>query len=199
MKATNGKIIVRVDKAQKNTMTIGGIQVSLALKYETNNREKAPVIAEVISDGECVRQGDFILCHHNHFSGKQYHLQNDLYSIPANHTIFAILQPSGELSPVYGNVLAAKVEIETPLPVPPEQREHYKDRGLILNGGWTEFKPGDLVFTRPSAIYEIVFIFGEVERRVCKINSEMICAVIEKPVERTTGQGTIKTINHEEF
>lgn len=180
MKPTNGKVLVRVNLDQKNTMMICGIQVSLALKYETNNREKSPVIAEVMSDTEHLCIGDFILCHHNHFNGKQYHLQGDLYSIPANHTIFAVLHPFGELSPVYGNVLAAKVEIETPLPLPPEQREFYKDRGLILDGGWTEFKPGDLVFTRPSAIYEIVYNFGLTEHRICKINSEMICAVVEK-------------------
>lgn len=180
MKPTNGKIVVRVDLAQKNKVVIGGVECMMALSYEINYREKSPVIAEVMSNTECVRQGEFILCHHNHFSGKTYHLQDNLYSIPADHTIFAVLHPSGELSPVYGNVLAAKVEIETRLPVPPEQREHYKDRGLIIDGGWTEFKQGDLVFTRPSAIYEIVYIWGQQERRICKINSAMICAVVEK-------------------
>jgi hypothetical protein len=179
MKPTNNKILVRVNPDQKNTMMIGGVEVCLALKYATNYREKSPIIAEVMSDTEHLYQGDFILCHHNHFSGKTYHLQDDLYSIPANHTIFAILHPSGELSPVYGNLLAAKVEIETPLPLPPEQREYYKDRGVILDGGWTEFKRGDLVFTRPSSLYEIVYIWGQEERRICKINSEMICAVVE--------------------
>lgn len=181
MRPTNGKILVRVDLAQKNTMMIGDVQVSMALKYETNFREKAPVIAQVVDAHDRLNEGDFLLCHHNHFQGKSpYHVQDDLYSIPANHTIFAVLQPSGELSPVHGNVLAAKVEVETPLPLPPEQRTHHKDRGLILDGGWTEFQPGDLVFTRPSAIYEIVYIWGQEEKRICKINSEMICAAVEK-------------------
>lgn len=180
MKPTNGKILVRVDLAQKNTMMTGDIQFSLALKYEVNNREKSPVIAQVVDAHDRLQEGDFLLCHHNHFSGKTYHLQDDLYSIPANHTIFAVIHPSGELSPVYGNVLAAKVEVESLLPVPAEYREFHKDRGLILDGGWTEFEPGDLVFTRPSAIYEIVYIWGLEEKRICKINSEMICAVVEK-------------------
>lgn len=180
MNPTNGKIIVRVNPAQKNTMMIAGVEVTMALKYETNFREKSPVIAEVISKTACVRDGEFIVCHHNHFFGKSpYHLQGDLYSIPADHTIFAVLHPSGELSAVYGNVLAAKVELETPLPLPPEKRTYHKDRGRILDGGWTEFQPGDLVFTRPSAIYEIVYIWGQEEKRICKINSEMICAVNE--------------------
>lgn len=180
MIAVNDRIIVRVDMAQKDTMRIGDIKVILAQKYETNYRYKAPVIAEVVNGNEHLETGDYILCHHNHFyQPSPYHLYGDLYSIPANHTIFAVLYPNGELSPVYGNVLACKVEVETPIPVPPEYRTFHTDRGLILDGGWTEFKPGDLVFTRPSAIYEIVYIFGEVEKRVCKINSEMICAVVE--------------------
>lgn len=180
MIATNDRLLVRVDVAQKDTMMIGGVKCVTATKYETNYREKSPVIAQVVDGNDRLNQGDFILCHHNHFyDPSPYHLQGDLYSIPTNHTIFAVLSPSGELSPVYGNVLASKVEIATPIPVPPEYREFHKDRGLILDGGWTEFKQGDLVFTRPSAIYEIVYIWGEVEKRICKINSEMICAVVE--------------------
>lgn len=175
-----GRLLVRVDLAQKNAMRIGDITVLTATKYDTNYRERSPVIAEVVNGNEHLNAGAYILCHHNHFyAPSPYHLQDDLYSIPANHTIFAILSPSGEVSPVYGNVLAAKVEIETPIRVPPEFREYHKDRGLILDGGWTEFQPGDLVFTRPSAIYEIVYIWGEVEKRICKINSEMICAIVE--------------------
>lgn len=176
----NGKIVVRVDMAQKNSMLIGGVKVMTAMKFEKNYREKSPVIAEVVDGNRFLQSGDFLLCHHNHFyHPSPYHLQDDLYSIPANHTIFATLSPSGDVSPVYGNVLACKAEVETVIPVPPEYRTFHKDRGLILDGGWTKFRAGDLVFTRPSAIYEIVYIFGDIEKRVCKINSEMICAVVE--------------------
>lgn len=180
MKVTNNRVLVRVDLAQKDTMMIEGVKFVMATKYETNYREKSPVIAQVVDGNDRLNKGDFLLCHHNHFHDPSpYHLYGDLYSIPANHTIFAILHPSGELSPVYGNVLASKVEVETILPVPDEYRELHKDRGVILDGGWTIFKPSDLVFTRPSAIYEIVYNFGLNEHRICKINSEMICAVVE--------------------
>lgn len=176
---TNNRVIVRVDMAQKNAMMIGNTKVLLALKYETNFREKSPVIAQVVDGNANLKSGTFILCHHNHFyAPSPYHLQDDLYSIPADHTIFAILRPSGELSPVYGNVLADKVEVETSIPVPPEYRKFHKDRGRVLDGGWTKFHLEDLVFTRPSAIYEIVYIWGDIEKRICKINSEMICAVV---------------------
>lgn len=180
MRPTNGRVLVRVDMDQKNSMMLGEVKVLMATKYETNYRERSPVIARVVEANAHLAAGDYILCHHNHFYlPSPYHLQDDLYSIPANHTIFAILRPSGELSPVYGNVLAAKVEVTALFPMPAEYRTYHMDRGLILDGGWTTFEPGDLVFTRPSAIYEIVYIFGDIERRVCKINSEMICAFVE--------------------
>lgn len=178
---TNNRVVVKVDMAQKNAMMIGEVKVLLAIKYETNYREKSPVIAEVVDGNPSLKTGSYIICHHNHFyHPSPYYLQDDLFSIPANHTIFAILRPSGELSPVYGNVLTSKVEVETSIPVPPEYRTFHKDRGLILDGGWTKFRPGDLVFTRPSAIYEIVYNWGLEEKRICKINSEMICAAVKK-------------------
>lgn len=181
MRPTNSRVLVRVDMEQKSTMKIGGVVFRCTPKYETNFREKSPVIAQVVQGNDELDEGDFILCHHNHFfMPSPYHLVDDLFSIPANHTIFAIIHPGGILAAVYGNVLASKVEIETALPLPPELREFYKDRGLVVDGGGTEFKKGDLVFTRPSAIYEIVYIWGEIEKRVCKINSEMICAVVER-------------------
>jgi len=181
MLSVNDRVIVRVDLAQKDGIVIGGIKVLLGQKYQTNFREKSPVVAEVAEGNEQLRKGDFILCHHNHFYGTSpYHLFGELYSIPANHTIFAVLSPSGELRPVYGNLLACRVEIETSFPVPAEYRECHHDRGLILDGGWTSFRQGDLVFTRPYSLYEIVYIWGDEERRSWKINSEMICAVVRK-------------------
>ena len=177
--SVNDRIIVQVDQSQKDCMMIGGVKVLLGQKYQTNYREKSPILAEVLEGDGRLNKGDIILCHHNHFYGTSpYHLFDELYSIPANHTIFAVLSPSGMLLPVYGNVLASRVEIETSLPVPAEFLEYHIDRGLILDGGWTRFSPGDMVFTRPHSLYEIVYIWDGEERRSWKINSEMICAVI---------------------
>lgn len=178
MKNTNNRVIVRVNMAQKDEMVVGGIKVKTALKYETNYREKSPVIAEVVEGNRWLIPGNIILCHHNHFyHPSPYYLQDDLYSIPANQTIFAILKETGELEPVYGNVIANKIEIESLLPLPPEQRTYHKNRGRVIHGGWTVFKPGQIVFTRPSAPYDIVYIFGEEEKRATKIDGSMICAV----------------------
>lgn len=181
MTPTNDRIIVYVDSAQKHSLLIGDVMISLGLRYENNRRERNPVIAEVMQGNDRLSTGILLLCHHNHFERPSpYHLYDELYSIPANHTIFAILCPDGTLSPVYGNVLASKMWVKAPFPVPPEERICYKDRGVILDGGWTDFQAGDLVFTRPSAIYEIVYNVGGQEKRVCKIDSKQICACVKK-------------------
>lgn len=180
MKSVNDRVIVKVNMAQKNEMVIGGVKVRTALKYENNHREKSPVIAEVVSGNRWVREGQYLLCHHNHFyPPSPYFLQDDLYSIPANHTIFAILNEDGSVRPVYWNVIAEKIPIETSLPLPTELRKYHLNRGKIVDAGWTKYKLGDLVFTRPSAPYDIVYIFGGIENRITKINSEMICAVVK--------------------
>lgn len=176
----NDRVIVRVNMAQKNEMLIGAVKVRTALKYENNHREKSPVIAEVINGNRRVKNGDIIFCHHNHFyPPSPYFLQDDLFSIPANHTIFATLEKDGSLKPVYWNVLAEKIWIESDLPLPPEHRKHHTNRGRIIDPGWTKYKVGDLVFTRPSAPYDIAYILDGIEKRVTKINSEMVCAVVK--------------------
>jgi len=178
MKSVNDRIIVRVNMQQKNEMVIAGVKLKTAMKYESNHREKSPVIAEVVDGNKFIETGRIILCHHNHFyPPSPYFMYDDLFSIPANHTIFSILNTDGSLRPVYGNVFADKVPIESTLPMPPEYRKFHLNRGVITDSGWTHFKVGALVFTRPSAPYDIVYNTDGVERRVTKINSEMICAV----------------------
>lgn len=180
MISVNDRVVVRVNMRQKNEMMIGDIKVRTALKYENNGREKSPVIAEVISGNRWLKKGEMLLCHHNHFyPPSPYFLQDDQYSIPTNHTIFAILNPDGTAKPVYWNVLVEKIPIETPFPLPPELRKYHANRGRIIDGGWTKYKVGDLVLSRPSACYDIVYIFGDIETRITKINSEMVCAVVK--------------------
>lgn len=160
---------------QKDTLRIGDIQVSTALVFEQNYREKSPVIAKVEHGNSYIRTGSIIITHHNHFyPPSPYFLYGNLYSIPANHTIFAILRSDGSLQAVYGNILGDRVDIETYLPLPPDKREKYKDRVIITDPGDTKYKQGQLVFTRPSAPYDIVYNFGGEIKMVTKVNSEMI-------------------------
>lgn len=179
IKPVNDKIIVSVDMRQKDTMMIGDIEVKMAQLFETNFREKSPVIAKVVDGNDYIRSGYVIICHHNHYMPPSpYFLFENLYSIPTNNTIFAILKDDGKLSAVYGNVLGDRIDIDTFLPVPDNQRKKYHDRILITDPGDTKYKEGRVIITRPHAPYDIVYNFGGRVMRKTKVNSEMIVGVI---------------------
>lgn len=181
IKPANGKIIVSVDMRQKDTMKIGDIEVKMAQVFETNFREKSPVIARVVDGNDYIRSGSVIICHHNHYyPPSPYHLYDNLYSIPANHTIFAVLQDDGELKAVYGNVLGDRIDVDTFLPVPDNQRKKHQDRIVITDGGDTKYRAGQLIFTRPYAPYDIVYNYGGEVKRRTKVNSEMIVGVLKR-------------------
>jgi hypothetical protein len=177
---TNNKIIVRVNLKQKDFMEIGGVTIRMALPFENNYREKSPVIAEVVQGNEQIRRGQLICTHHNHFySPSPYYLMDDLYSIPFNKTIFGIFGIDGRLEPTCGNMICEKIDIETAIPLPIEQRKKHIDRYSIKNPGWTKYKIAQTIFTRPDSGYEIVYIWQNIENRVVKVDSEMICGILK--------------------
>jgi len=180
IKPVNGKILVSVDMKQKDTQMIGGIKVKTALAFEVNYREKSPVIAKVEQGNGYITKGSFLICHHNHYyPPSPYHLYDNLYSIPANHTIFAVLREDGSLKAVYGNVLGERVTIPTLLPVGPDKEEKYKDRIMVTDPGDTKYKKGQLIFTRFSAPYDIVYNWGDEVKRITKVTSTMIVGVLK--------------------
>jgi hypothetical protein len=180
MEAVNGKILVRCDDGQKNRINIGGIEFSTAIGYEKNYREKSPVICEVVEGNEFVREGQVLLVHHNTFYlPSPYYIGDELFSIPFGSTLFAIINADGSLSPICGNLLCDRVNIPTELPVPPELQEKYIDRVVVKDGGWSIYKPNDLLFTRPHSYYEIVYNINGEEKRVHKCHKDMVCGVVK--------------------
>jgi hypothetical protein len=181
MKPANNKIIVRVDLEQKGAMKIGDTVFATAMAYEVNYREKSPVVAQVVEGNDVVKEGQYLLCHHNSFYlPSPYHLYDDLFSIPFGKTIFAIIQHDGELQPVCENILCDRVDKEYILEMPVEQREKYLDRVTVRDGGWSPYKIGDLLFTRPYSFYEIVYMFDGHERRIHKVHAEMVVGVVKE-------------------
>jgi len=177
---TNDKILVRVDMSQKDTMTLNGVTVSTAILFEKNYREKSPVVACVVEGNEWVKENDILLCHHNLFYDPSPHyLYDDLFTIPANKLLFAVVGSKG-LTPIYGNILCERVDKPSLLLVPEERREKYTDRVKVVNGGYTPYKPGDLLFTRPYSFYEIVYILNGIERRIHKCHEDMVCGILRK-------------------
>lgn len=180
MRAVNGKILVRVDMAQKNSMRIGDMVVRTMPLFNKNYRERSPVVAQVAESNRFLTEGDIIVTHHNHFyEPSPYHLQDDLFSIPLNKTIFGVVSSWGELRPLFGNIICNKIEKPSFLPLPPEQRELFINKYEVVDAGWTTCKKGQMIFTRPNSGYEIVYNFNGEERRVIKVDGDMVCGVLK--------------------
>lgn len=179
IKAANNKIIVRVDPTQKNEIKIGGVIMTTALLFEKNYREKSPVVGVIVQGNEFVKEGQVALFHHNHFySPSPYHIEDDLFSVPFNKTLFGVLDEKGEIEPMCGNIICQREPIEYDLLVPVEERKTHIDRVLVINPGQTVYEWGQLIFHRPHAGYDIVYNwFGE-ERRKTKVHEDMVIGFV---------------------
>ncbi len=180
MEATNQKIIVSVDLEQKNEMVINGVTMSTATLFEKNYREKSPTIATVISGNEYVKEGDVLICHHNLFYlPSPYHLYDNLFTIPFSKILFAIIKEDGEIEPICGNLICNKIKESSLLELPPELQKFHINRYEVEKQGWTDYKKGDIIFTRPQSGYDIVYNINGEEKRITKVDSEMICGVLK--------------------
>lgn len=180
MQPVNNKIIVYCDVFQKETVSIGGNIFKLANKYEQNYRVKSPTICIVEEGNELIRPGDILLCHHNLFyQPSPYYLFNNLFSIPFSNVLFAKILEDGELLPICGNILGDRIDIETSLPLPPDQRKKYTDRIVVNNPGYTKYKKGQTLFTRPSAPYDIVYHINGEQKIATKISEDMVTAIMK--------------------
>ncbi len=181
MISTNQRIMVRVDMEQKETMRVGNVTMKTAIRFEKNYREKSPVLAEVVQGKGILKKGDVVVCHHNHFhSPSPYQLEDNVFSIPFNQTIFALVTKSGGLKAICGNVLGQRIEKKYSLEVPIEFREKYIDRLEITDKGWSSFKNGTTVFCKPYAPYDIVYNFEGVEKRITKLDTRQITGILVK-------------------
>jgi hypothetical protein len=179
MMPCNDKILVSCDPEQKNTIFIDGKEFSTALKFEVNYREKSPTIATVVHGNAYVKEGDMILCHHNTFHlPSPYHVQDNLFSIPANGNILFAIIKEGGLSPIYDNVLCEKIEEDTLLPIPDSHKKYSHNKASVKDAGLLPFKKGQIVMFRPFANYDIVYVYNGVEARMTKVFSPQICGVV---------------------
>lgn len=165
--------------AQKTSMKIGDIEVTMAMNYEVNYRIKSPVLAIVVEgNNQYLKKDDIIICHHNHFYGDSpYFLQDDLYSIPFNHTIFGVLDEYGNLNPVCGNIFCERIPIPSSIPLPTDQVKYYNNQGIITGSHIKKYKVGNIIFTRPSALYDIVYFWQKQKKVTTKVNETMVCGV----------------------
>ncbi len=174
MKSSNAKILVSCDLEQKDYLLIGGNSLKIGRNSDPNHREKSPVIAVAKESKGEIKKGDVIVCHHNHFyEPSPYWLRDDLFSIPNNKTIFAIIDSEGNPKPVNTNIIAERFYVETLIPIPDEHKKFYIDRVISLTDRYG-FRKGQLIFVKPYSPYEIVYVINGIERRVVKVSGDMV-------------------------
>lgn len=180
IRPANNKIIVRVDPTQKNEIKVGTATLTTALLFENNYRERSPVVGVIVHGNEILKEGDVAIFHHNHFyQPSPYWIGSDLFSVPFNKTIFGILNENGEIDPICGNIICQRVPIEYAMPVPVEEQKTYIDRAIVINPGQTPYNPGQLLFHRVHAGYDIVYNWKGGERRVTKVHEDMVIGFVE--------------------
>jgi hypothetical protein len=163
---------------QKDEFTIGGVTVKSALPFETNYREKSPVVGEIVQGNAYVKDGSLCIFHHNHFyQPSPYYLYDDLYSVPFNKTLFGTVDAQGELQPLCGNLICDRVPETYVLPVPIEHQKTHIDRAVVIRPGLAPYKSGQMIFHRPHAGYDIVYNWNGIVKRVTKVHEEMVVGV----------------------
>lgn len=180
MKSKNDKIVVKVDASQKSSIELGGVQFLLAKQYSNNRREMNPVVCEVITGNSRIKAATFLLVHHNRFAEHSpYELENGLYAIPYDRSLFAKIDEQGEPHSLCGNIIAKRVEKASAFEVAASYKKNYNDRVIVLNNGYG-YKKGDEIFTFQFADYEIVYVWKGEEKRVVKVYQSDICGKICK-------------------
>jgi hypothetical protein len=174
MQGANDKIIVRVEHGQKRYAEVGGVKMELAKQYNPNRRESAPVVCHVERGNKRIKDGSFVLVHHNRFSeNSPHHLGDNRYSIADNQSIYARLNEDGTAVQMNGNIIVERlVEDENPL-IPEHLRKVSKNKFRVLQNGYG-YKKGQYVFSYDFSDYEIVYVFAGKEHRVVKIYKDEI-------------------------
>jgi hypothetical protein len=181
MVATNDKIIVKVNPNEKNSTIIGDSKFLLAKEYNTNYRERNPVVCEVIKGNGKLKDGSFILVHHNSFSEHSPHyLGDNLYSLAYNKSIFCRLDEQGNAHSMCGNIVVENILVEwVAVEVAAFYQKHYTNRAKVVSNGYG-FKKDDILLFWDMGNYEIIYNWKGEERRVVKVFKDDIVGVLKK-------------------
>jgi len=181
MKPTKNGIILRVNPDQKERAVIGDVELMVATKYRTNHREKHPVVGIVEVGNEDIQPGTVLICHHNYFYGdvSVYSMGDGLFSIPINKNIFMRIDENGDPHSMYGNIICERIWPSSELEMPDAYKKEYIDRAKVISNGYG-YKVGQVVFHTPYANYEIVYNWGNKERRIIKVEKDDIVAISVK-------------------
>lgn len=180
MIAANGKIIVQVRYDQKRYANVGGVKMELAKQYNPNKREANSVVCYVERGNGRIKEGTWLLVHHNRFTeNSPHHLGDNRYSISDNQSIYARLNEDGTAIQMCGNIIVERViENDSPL-IPEHLRKVHKNKFKVLQKGYG-YNPSQFVFCHTFSDYEIVYVFAGKEHRVVKIFKDEVLGKLVK-------------------
>jgi hypothetical protein len=167
-------IVVSVDVSQKEQSMIGGSMVMTGKNYNENFRERNPVIALVVHGTEEIKTGSWIVCNYNYFEwGSPLAVTDDVFSIPVNEEIFALVNEDGTLTPIRGNIIVERVTKESKIDIPEDLKKPHINRGIVSTRT-SEWEAGKFIFWLKYSDYEIVYTWKGEERRAIKIHESEI-------------------------
>lgn len=179
MQPIKGNIIVSVQGDQKREAKIGNSTLLTGKAYNENFRERNPVIAYVEQGCKEVPTGSHIVCNYSYFDLESpLQLYDNLYSIPIDEEIFALVKDDGSLTPILGNVLVERITKETKIELPEELKKPYLDRGILLTSTET-IKEGSFILWLKMADYQICYTWKGEEKRALKIHSSEITGYLK--------------------
>lgn len=179
MKPPKGKIVVSVNPSQKDEAVIGGNILKTGKAYNENFRERNPVVAKVEVGNKEIPTGSFIVCNYNYFDLESpLNVMDNLYSIPVNEEIFAIVNQDGSLTPVCGNLLVSRVDKEYTLDMPPELKKPKINMGMVASNA-DYWKRGMVIFWLPYSDYEICYNWNGQDKRAIKIHESEITGYLK--------------------
>lgn len=174
MKPANDKILVEVDYSQKCKVTGESGVFLLAKEFNTNRRESNPVVCRVIEGNNNVPRGTLLLVHHNRFvENSPHHLEENLYSLAYNESIFARIDEDGNAHSLCDNIMVSHYYDSDSSLIPDYLKRPNKHKYIVISNGYG-FKKGQVIFAYEFANYEIVYVFKGVEHRVIKIKKSDI-------------------------
>lgn len=179
MVACENHIIVKVNSSQKEEINVGCNVLKTGSKYNDNFREKNPVVAEIVNGLGELKTGCFIVCNYNHFEEESpLRLSDDLFSIPVNEEIFAIVKEDGSLKPVCGNILVERVSKDSKLPLPEELKKSHNNQGIVIKNA-EAYTKNQYIFWLPFSDYEIVYNWNGEEKRAIKIHKSEVVGYLK--------------------
>ncbi len=177
MIGVNDKILVSVDVTQKEKISLNGNEFYTSKGFSQNRRESNPVLCKVIDGNRYVPREMYLLVHHNRFvENSPHHVEDNIYSLEWNESIFAKLDENGDAHSVCDNIIVDYV-IEENILLPEQQRKPHKNKYRVKSKGFG-FNEGQYVFAYDLANYEIVYVWEGVEKRVLKLVKRDIVAKV---------------------